>query len=181
MRLGIAHHLGWAVVVSASSDHQVVDRHRIELIELGIPPSPIEHDVKTLGDAAAEALVTRVRASVARASSASLDELTKELSEPIESISLRSWPFDFPKEISVQRRAPWASRADSVMYLEVLAELAYQREWALHLYDAKHVESQARIVLGARAEEILHGPKARLGPPWTKDHRTALAATVVAG
>jgi hypothetical protein len=27
---------------------------------------------------------------------------------------------------------------------------------------------------------VLHGPRARLGPPWTKDHRTALAATVVA-
>ena len=27
---------------------------------------------------------------------------------------------------------------------------------------------------------ILHGPRAMLGPPWTKDHRTALAATVLA-
>ena len=30
MRLGIAHHLGWAIVVTASLDHEVVDRRRIE-------------------------------------------------------------------------------------------------------------------------------------------------------
>jgi len=35
-------------------------------------------------------------------------------------------------------------------------------------------------VLGARTAAVLDGPRATLGPPWTKDHRTALAATVVA-
>jgi hypothetical protein len=28
---------------------------------------------------------------------------------------------------------------------------------------------------------ILLGPRATIGPPWTKDHRMALAATTVAG
>ena len=32
-----------------------------------------------------------------------------------------------------------------------------------------------------RADEVLHGPRTTLGPPWAKDHRMALAATVVAG
>jgi hypothetical protein len=27
---------------------------------------------------------------------------------------------------------------------------------------------------------VLHGPRARLGAPWSKDHRMALAATVLA-
>jgi hypothetical protein len=40
VRLGIAHHLGWAVAVAvtASADHTVVDRRRIELIEPGMRP-----------------------------------------------------------------------------------------------------------------------------------------------
>jgi hypothetical protein len=45
MRLGIAHHLGWAVAVTASAD-QVVDRRRIELIEPGMPAAPIHHEGK---------------------------------------------------------------------------------------------------------------------------------------
>jgi hypothetical protein len=43
------------------------------------------------------------------------------------------------------------------------------------------VELQADGILGARAYEVLRGPRATLGPPWTKDHRMALAATIVAG
>ncbi|HEU5469957.1 MAG TPA: hypothetical protein VFV67_04840 [Actinophytocola sp.] len=181
MRLGIAHHLGWAVAVTASGDHQVVDRRRIELIEPGMPTAPIEHDGKALDDAAAAALVARVRASAVRAASASLDQLATALPEPIVSMSLRSWPLDFPDDIAVQRRPPHDSRADSVMYRQVLAELANARGWAVHLYDARDVEGQAIRVLGARADEVLHGPRATLGPPWTKDHRMALAATIIAG
>jgi hypothetical protein len=181
VRLGIAHHLGWAVAVTASADHRVVDRRRIELIEPGLPAAPIEHDGKSLDDAAAAALVATVRASAVRAASASLDQLAAALPEPIVSMSIRSWPLDFPDEIAVRRRAPYDSRADSVMYRQVLAELAHARGWAVHLYAATDVESQAVRVLGARAGEVLHGPRAALGPPWTKDHRMALAATIMAG
>jgi hypothetical protein len=67
------------------------------------------------------------------------------------------------------------------MYREVLAELARARGWAVHLYDAKDVEGQAGDVLGERADEVLRGPRATLGPPWARDHRMALAATVMAG
>ncbi|HZU71741.1 MAG TPA: hypothetical protein VE990_03120 [Acidimicrobiales bacterium] len=181
MRLGIAHHLGWAVAVTASEGHHVVDRRRIELIEPGMPAAPVEHEVQALDDAGAAALVAKVRASVVRATSAALADLAAALPEPVVSMSLRSWPPDFPDDIAAQRRAPFASRADSVMYLQVLAELGQERGWAVHLYDASAVEGQAARLLGERAADVLHGPRARLGPPWTKDHRMALAATVMAG
>jgi hypothetical protein len=75
VRVGIADHLGWAIAVTASSDHEVVDRRRIELIEPGVPPAPVEHEAQRLSAAAATALVAKVRASVERAASAALDEL----------------------------------------------------------------------------------------------------------
>jgi hypothetical protein len=53
------------------------------------------------------------------------------------------------------------------------------RGWVVHQYDAKTVEDQASRVLGAGAYDVLHGPRATLGPPWSKDHRMALAATIV--
>jgi hypothetical protein len=43
------------------------------------------------------------------------------------------------------------------------------------------VVAQAAGMLADRADAVLHGPRATLGPPWTKDHRVALAATIVAG
>jgi hypothetical protein len=180
VRVGIAHHLGWAVTVTASAGHEVVDRRRIELIEPGMPAAPVEHEAKPLSDGAAARLVAQARASALRAVSASLDQLAASLAEPIVSVSLRAWPLDFPDDIAVQRRPPYDSRADSVMYCQVLSECAYARGWEVHLFDARAVEAQAARILGARAGEVLHGPRATLGPPWTRDHRIALAATIVA-
>jgi hypothetical protein len=181
MRLGIADHLGWAVAVTASADHDVVDRRRIELIEPGLSAAPIHYESHRLDVAATAALVAEVRASVFRATSAALDELSRSLPEPIVSISLRKLPSDFPDDIAVQRRAPYEARADAVMYRHVLAELAHARDWQVHFYNAKDVLGQAVNVLADRADEVLQGPRARLGPPWAKDHRVALAATIVAG
>jgi hypothetical protein len=180
MRVGIAHHFGWAVAVTASSGLRVVDRRRIELIGAGMPAAPIHQEVKSLDDAAAAKLVARVKASVVKTTSVSLDELASAVGEPILSLSLRAWPLEFPEEIAVLRRVPYEARADSVMYRRILARLAEERGWAVHLYQAKDVESQAARVLGKRSEEILGGPRLTLGPPWTKDHRMALAATIMA-
>jgi hypothetical protein len=180
VRVGIAHHLGWAVAVTASAGHVVADRRRIELIEPGMPAAPVEHEAKPLDDAAAARMVAEVRASALRATSASLDQLAASLPEPVISISLRAWPLDFPDDIAVQRRPPFESRADSVMYCQVLAEYADLRGWDVHLFNAKDIEAQAARILGERAGDVLRGPRATLGPPWTRDHRIALAATVVA-
>jgi hypothetical protein len=181
VRLGIADHLGWAIAVTASPEHEVVDRRRIELIEPGISAAPIHYESRRLDVAATAALVARARASVARATSAALDELVAALPAPVLSISLRTWPLDFPEDIAVQRRVPYEARADAIMYRQELAELARARGWEVHLYDAKAVVDQAARRLAGRADEVLHGPRATLGSPWTKDHRVALAATIVAG
>jgi hypothetical protein len=188
VRLGIADHLGWAIAVTASADHKVVDRRRIELIQPGLPVAPIHHaggpyvihrPAKPLDDNALAALVAEVRASVVRAASAALDELEAAVPEPIVSMSLRAWPADFPQDVAVQRRVPYESRADPIMYRQVLAELGRARGWEVHLYP-KDVEEAAVRILGERASEVLHGPRTTLGPPWSQDHRRALAATIVA-
>jgi len=189
MRLGIAHHFGWAVAVTATSDHQVADRRRIELIEPGLPAAPIHHaggahllhqSGELLDDASLADLVATVRASAVRASSAAFDALSGALVEPITSLSVRAWPAEFPPDIAVQRRVPYESRADSVMYCMVLAEVARARGWTVHTYDAKTVEGEAARMLGGRADQVLRGPRATWGPPWSKDHRMALAATILA-
>jgi hypothetical protein len=187
LRLGLAHHLGWAIAVTASPDHEVVDRRRIELLETGLPAAPVHHEggphlmhraADPLDDDALAALVAKVRASAVRATSAALDDLVGSLPGPLVSMSLRAWPDDFPTDIATQRRVPYESRADSVMYRQVLADLGRARGWSVHFYEARDVEVEAAQVLGTRADEVLHGPRATLGPPWSKDHRIALAATV---
>jgi hypothetical protein len=180
MRVGIADHFGWAVAVTASADHRVVDRRRIELVEPGVTAAPIHYDSPRLDVAGTAALVATVRASVARATAAALDDLAGVLAAPVVSVSLRTWPPEFPDDVAVQRRPPYEARADAIMYRRILADLARARGWDVHLYDAKQVTGRATALLADRASDVLEGPRATLGPPWTKDHRTALAATVVA-
>jgi hypothetical protein len=188
MRIGIAHHYGWAIAVTASPDYRVVDRRRIELIDPDLPAAPIHHEGgphllhrsgEPLDDNDLSTLVAEVRASVGRATSAGLDEIVTAVAEPITAIALRAWPADFPEDIGILRRVPYESRADSVMYCKVLAELGRARGWAVRTYNAKDVESEAARILADRADEVLRGPRTTLGPPWSKDHRMALAATIV--
>ncbi|MGA3148522.1 MAG: hypothetical protein ABSF33_13765 [Acidimicrobiales bacterium] len=188
MRIGIAHHFGWAVAVTASPNFEVVDRRRIELIEPGLPVAPIHHEGRMhemhnsgepLDDDGLTALVAKVRQSAVRMTAASLDELVNSLPKPITAIAIRGWPSCFPEDIATQRRPPYESRADSVMYCQVLSDVAAERGWGIRTYDAKTVESDAAAFLGPRAKDVLHGPRNALGPPWSKDHRTALAATIV--
>ncbi len=189
MRIGIAHHLGWAVAVTASSDFEVVDRRRVELIEPGLPAAPIHHEGgahdlhssgEPLDDHGLAVLVEMVRASVVRMTAGAMDELVRSIPASITALVLRGWPSDFPEDIAILRRPPYESRADSVMYCQVLAEVAEERGWDVRTYDAKNVEAEAVAILGLRANEVLHGPRKAFGPPWSKDHRTALAATIVA-
>ena len=179
LHVGIYDHLGWAVAVTASGDHDVVDRRRIELLEPGVPNMPVHHPRPGLSLAEIEALVALVRASAERAIAASLDALTAALPGPITSVHVRALPAGFPTEIAVQLRPPYEARADAIMYRQVFASIARARGWAVAFYDAKTAEADAARVLADRADGVLRGPRDRLGPPWTKDHRTALAATIL--
>jgi hypothetical protein len=181
VRVGIADHFGWAIAVTVSDGHEAVDRRRLALVEPGVCEAPIHYESRHLTEPETAALVAEVRASIRRAASAAFDQLAESLPAPIASISLRAWPSGFPTDIATQRRVPYESRADAIMYRQVLAERAQSRGWNVHLYNAKDVIGQASAMLGNRATEVLYGPRSRLGPPWTKDHRTALAAAILAG
>jgi hypothetical protein len=180
-RVGIADHFGWAIAVTASDTHDVLDRRRIALVEADVTDAPIHYESKHLDVAATAELVATWRASVERATASALDELAAAVPTTIESVSLRALPSKFPDDIQTMMRTPYEARADAVMYRQLLVELVEGHGWAVQFYEAKSVLAQAAAVLGDRTDDVLEGPRARLGPPWTKDHRVALAATVVAG
>jgi len=97
----------------------------------------------------------------------SMDELASALPAPITALPIRGGQSGFPKDIATQRRPPYrVGRLDHV--LQVLAEVAAERGWDICTYDAKNVEAEAAAILGPRADEVLHGPRTTLGPPWSK-------------
>jgi hypothetical protein len=72
------------------------------------------------------------------------------------------------------------NNADWVMYRKALASAADARGWRVHWYDAKSVLDAARQAL--RVENLdAHFLQVRraVGPPWTMDHKLAMAAAIV--
>jgi hypothetical protein len=188
VHIGVAHHLGWAVLITANDEFDVADRRRVELVDADLPAAPIHHrggahdmlgTSEPLDDSELVALVAQVRESATSLTRSALDDLVTEVGS-IRSISLRDWPDDFPTDIASQRRAPFESQVDSLMYRQVFAELAAERGWVEHRFDASTVEAEAAKILGERAEDVLYGPRKVVGAPWNRDHRAALAAIIVA-
>ncbi len=137
------------------------------------------HDANgPLDDLALEALAADVEASARGLAGAAFGALVRDLVEPLTSVSVRAWPDDFPTDIATLRRAPFESRADSVMYRRVIAEVAEATGVAVHVFDARTIERSAADQLGG--DELLARQRQLLGPPWNKDHRVAFAATIVA-
>jgi hypothetical protein len=180
VRIGLADHFGWAIAVTAADDHRVVDRRRIALVEPGVPEAPFHHGSKRLDVAATELLVEEVEASARRAVAAAFEGLAAGLPGPVAGVCVRAVPSGFPTDVAVLVEVPWEARADGVLYRRALTEVARGRGWDVHHYDHRTVGSEAAALLGDRADEVLHGPRTTLGPPWTKDHRMALAATILA-
>jgi hypothetical protein len=57
------------------------------------------------------------------------------------------------------------------MYRQVLAAAAEARGWAVHWYDPKKVDLDDPSLQLRRS----------IGPPWSNDHKLAMAAAILAG
>ena len=108
-----------------------------------------------------------------------LEELAAALDQPVASLAVRGWPADFPNEVAVQRRVPYESRADSVMYCQVLAGVAEARGWTVQRYDAKRVEAQAAALLGERADDVLRRPRQTVGAAVVEGSSTGCSAATI--
>jgi hypothetical protein len=178
--VGISDHGGWAVLVTVARDGTLLDRRRVELVDDDLPALPHHHEGQGLPPDRAVALVERVRASAEKHAVLALDAV--EMAVPfIVGVALRKCP-QLPPTIA-ERIKDYRSRnvADWVMYREALAAAAVARGWSVHGYDARNVSGEASRALGI--EELdAHFLDLRsvLGPPWTKDHKIAMAAAIVA-
>ena len=173
---GVADHHGWAVIVTAAADGSVLDRRRGDLVDPDLPPAPIEHDAQILRMDAAVALVREVEHSILLHVRALWDAVGSD--HDIRAVAIRGIP-EVPTSLEDQIRSYHArTRADSAMYLKVLAGEATSRGWEVHFYDHRRVVDEAIGTLGLAADHLA-APRRDLGPPWTADHRRAYAAALL--
>lgn len=172
--VGVSDHGGWAILVTATAAGTLLDRRRIELVDERLPKIPHHSEAQALPLPEAVALVERVRASAEHHANLRLGELAITLPGRIRGLALRHCP-PLPPTIAERIQDYRAHNvADWVMYRNALAAAAELRGWAVHWFHAKTVFAQAR--------ETLHIEDLRksIGPPWSHDHKLAMAAAIVA-
>jgi hypothetical protein len=179
--IGVSDHGGWAVFVTAAGDGTLLDRRRVELVDDDLPKIPHHSEGQRLPVDEAVALVERVRASAERHAKLVLEAVAITVPGRILGVALRHCPALPPtvaeriKDYRAQNVADW------VMYRQALAGAAEARGWAVHWYDAKKVFERASEALGI-ADLDAHFLQLRrsIGPPWSMDHKLAMAAAIVA-
>jgi len=179
--VGVSDHGGWAVLVTATGAGTLLDRRRIALVDEGLPKIPHHCEAQGLPIDDAVALVERVRASAERHAALGLDAVAATLSGRVRGVALRQCPAlpatiaERIKDYRAQNVADWA------MYRQALARAAEARGWTIRWYDARNALAAAGEALGV-ADFEAHSLRLRksIGPPWSKDHKVALAAAVVA-
>jgi hypothetical protein len=178
--IGVSDHGGWAVLVTATRDGTFLDRRRVELVGEGLPKLPYHHDAQGLPPDEAVALVERVRVSAEKHAALALDAVGMAVPR-ILGVALRNCP-PLPPTIAERLKDYRAQNvADWVMYRKALASAAEARGWPVHWYDAKKVldaASQAMSVENLEAHFVQL--KRSIGSPWSKDHKLAMAAAIVA-
>jgi hypothetical protein len=188
--VSVAEHTGWAHVISVAAPDLVpvvIARRRVTLIDQGLPTMPYEHESVGMKEAEANALIARVRRSVAARTTLALQRVVTELSPTYAAVALaiRKPPFpELPGTVRPVRKSyRLQCAADGMLYQLAICHVARQLGLEVQLYrrgDEAAWAAQSLSVTPDEVEEFVTGRGRPVGPPWTQEHRRAYAAGIAA-
>jgi len=186
--ISVADHAGWAhmVCVSAAGNvPAVVERRRVALIDAGLPTLPYHHESLAMREDEANALIARVRRSIAECSSRALHAAVTDLAPayPVVALAIREPPFpELPETVATVRQSyQLQCAADGMMYQHALCRAA--RDLGLDVDLCRRGEEAARAAARLDmhpddVESFVSTTGRPAGPPWTQEHRRAYAAGI---
>jgi hypothetical protein len=183
-----ADHAGWAhvVCVAASGDTPaVVARRRVALIDAGLPTMPYHHESLATRVEEADALIRRVRRSIAACALRGLREVVAALlpTHHVVAFAIREPPFpELPGSVATVRRSyQLQCAADGMMYQVALCHAAADLGLEVHQYRRGEETAWAARRLEVDPHDVdafVNGAGRPPGPPWTQEHRRAYAAGI---
>jgi hypothetical protein len=186
--VSVAEHTGWAHLVCVAAHGNVpavIARRRVTLIDQGLPTLPYEHETAALTEDEANAVIARVRRSIAARTSDALRRVVNELApaHTVVALAIRKPPFDaLPATVAAVRASHrLLCAADGMLYQLAICRAARQLELEVHLCRRGEEAAEAAQQLGvtpAEIEEFVGRTGRPAGPPWTQEHRRAYAAGV---
>jgi hypothetical protein len=186
--VSVADHAGWAHVIGVAAPDgvpAVVERRRVTLIDTGLPTLPYHHESLAMRVDEANALIARVRHSIAGCTLRALRRVVADLAPayPVVALAIREPPFaELPHTVAMVRQSyQLQCAADGMMYQLALCRAA--RDIGLEVHQCRRGEEHVRAAaeLGVEPNEIdafVSGAGRPSGPPWTQEHRRAYAAAI---
>ena len=186
--IAAADHAGWAhFVCVAALGHLpgVIERRRVTTIGAGLPTMPYHHESLALSVDDANALIARVRRSVAECTSRAFREMIADLAPAYRVIALAIREPAFPElpdtVAGVRQSYQLQCAADGMMYQLALCNTA--RDLGVEVHRCRRGDEIARaaaaLQVAVREMELFVSIAGRPpGPPWTEEHRRAYAAGI---
>jgi hypothetical protein len=188
--VSVAEHAGWAYVICVAASGLVpvvIARRRVTLIDPGLPTMPYEHESVGMKEDEADALIARVRRSIAARATLALQRVVTDLSPAHAAVALaiREPPFSaLPRTVrEVHRSYRLQCAADGLLYHTAICHAARQLGLEVRLCrrgDETARAAESLAVTPGEVEAFVTGCGRPAGPPWTQEHRRAYAAGIAA-
>ena len=186
--VSVADHAGWAHVVCVAAPGkvpEVVERRRVTLIDAGLPTLPYHHETLRMRVDKADALIARVRRSIAACAARALHGFVADLAPTysVVALAIREPPFpELPETVATVRQSyRLQCAADGMMYQFALCQAARDLGLEVHLCRRGEETARAAARLEVRPDDVesfVSGRGRPPGPPWTEEHRRAYAAGI---
>jgi hypothetical protein len=189
--LGIRMHSGWGVLVTVSGEAdsaEIMDRRRIVITHPSMPGAKQPyHYAVNLGLAEAEKYLANCAAASERLALAAVGELVQGLErrqfQIVGSAVLLASGRPLPSLSEILASHALIHTAEGEFYRGAVRKACERLEIQVTAIRERDLEERAETVFGNAASEVQRRISIlgrSLGPPWTKDHKTAaLAAAVI--
>src|SRR5262249_55244326 len=155
-----------------------VERRRVTVIDTGLPTMPYHHESIGMGEKDANALIARVRHSIATRTLCALRGVVDDLGPAyaVRVLAIRQPPFSaLPESVAaVWQSYPLQCAADGMMYQLALCRAARDLGLAVRLCrrGVETAQAAARLAVHPHDVESFISRTGRPpGPPWTQEHR----------
>jgi len=188
--ISVADHAGWAHLVCVAAPDNVpgvVERRRVTLIDAGLPTLPYHHETLGMREDKANALIARVRRSIATCTSRALHDVVTDLAptDSVVALAIREPPFpELPETVAPVRESyRLQCAADGMMYQFALCQAARDLGLEVHLCRRGEETARAAARLEVQPDDVeafVSDAGRPSGPPWTEEHRRAYAGGIAA-
>src|SRR5580700_7735009 len=189
--LGIRMHSGWGVLVAVSGDAislEVLDRRRIVTIDPQIiGSSQPYHHAANLGLPESERYLANCAVISERLAFTAMGELVRELDAQgcriVGSAVLLASGRPLPSLAKVLASHPLIHTAEGEFFRNAVRKACERLKISVQAIRERELDERAKVAFGdaaSRVQRRISSLGSSIGPPWTKDHKTAaLAASMI--